>query len=247
MIATAPIEVTGEVVGLRHSGAYHQLTLVAPGVPERFRPGSFLTLSRRGELSTSWLPSSLPISRSRTNAYGGTVELVFDGTDAGTRWLSRVGAGDRLAVVGPLGRTFTLPREPVVCTLVGSGEGSASLIPLAELLRDRGCTVHMVLTAASEQRLFGALEAKRVARTVLLSTGDLAEVLSGLVARTRTDVLYACGPMATLRTVARVADDEGVWSQTALLTPMPCGTGICHGCVLRACVDGPVFHGNPLR
>ena len=42
---TTPVHVTGEVLASRKAGAYRLLTLVAPGVAERFRPGTFVALS----------------------------------------------------------------------------------------------------------------------------------------------------------------------------------------------------------
>ncbi|MGH3335463.1 MAG: hypothetical protein ACRDOZ_06550, partial [Nocardioides sp.] len=40
-----PVHVTGELLATRKVGAYRHLTLVAPGIPDRFRPGNFVALS----------------------------------------------------------------------------------------------------------------------------------------------------------------------------------------------------------
>jgi len=263
-----PVQVGGEVLTLKRVGAYHHLTLVARGVAERFRPGSFVALSVGGDMSERLFRRTFGVYRVRaTGAYGGTVEMVFEVTGPGTGWLSRLSPGAALDVVGPLGRPFALPKEPVSCTLVGGDEGGARLFALAERLRERGCGVHMVLSAATEGRLFGALEAKRAAKTVLVSTqdgsvgikGDVAGVLPEQLERTSTDVVYASGPHEMLHAVAEAAEAHGAWSQTALDLPMPCGTGACMACVLpvvgedgvtrmvRACVEGPVFRGDRVR
>ncbi|MDQ3615140.1 MAG: dihydroorotate dehydrogenase electron transfer subunit [Actinomycetota bacterium] len=265
---TGPVQVTGQVLTVKGVGAYCHLTLVAPGVAESFRPGSFVALSVGGGMSERQMRRTFPIYRVRASgAYGGTVEVVFEATEAGTRWLTQLDPSATLDVVGPLGRPFALPKEPVPCTLVGGGEGSAPLFALADRLRERGCTVHMVLVAGAEQRLFGALEAKRAARSILVTTedgsmgqrGGVAEVLPGLLDRTGTDVVYACGPREMLHAVARAAEAHGAWSQTAVCLPMPCGTGVCMACVLpvvggdgitrmvRSCIEGPVFRGDRVR
>jgi dihydroorotate dehydrogenase electron transfer subunit len=57
-------------------------------------------------------------------------------------------------------------------TLVGGGYGSAPLLPLAVALRERGCRVDVVLGAGSSDRLFGFLEAKRMADSISVSTDD---------------------------------------------------------------------------
>jgi dihydroorotate dehydrogenase electron transfer subunit len=170
-------------------------------------------------------------------------------------------------VVGPLGRPFALPKDPVSCTLVGGGYGSAPLFALADHLRGRGCRVDFVLGAASEERLFGVLEAKRMAQSVAITTEDgslgdrgrVTDVLPSVMRRAGTDVVYACGPMGMLAAVAGQARAHGAHSQAAVEEAMACGTGVCMTCVLpvvgddgvtrmvRSCVDGPVFRGDAVR
>lgn len=262
------MQVAGEVLGTKRVGAYAHLTLVAPGVADRYRPGSFVALRVGDALSERILRRSLPIYRVRpTGTYGGTVELVFAPSDSGTRWLAGLPAGAPVDIVGPLGRPYALPKEPVTCVLVGGGAASAPLFSLAARLRERGCTVHILLAAASETLLFGALEAKRSAKTVLVTTedgsvgirGTVADVLPSLLERTAGDVVYAAGPDPLLHAAALAAEEHGAWSQTAVQTAMPCGTGVCQSCVLpvvgedgitrmaRACTDGPVFRGDRVR
>jgi len=196
--------------------------------------------------------------------YGGTVEIVFAAHGAGTRWMERLQPHDPIDVVGPLGRPFKLPKEPVACALVGGGYGSAPLFGLAERLRERRCPVHMVLGAATESRLFGALEAKRSAQSVTVTTVDgsvgiqglVTDALPGLISRNQIEVVYSCGPMGMLKAVTDVATEHGAWSQTAVEESMACGIGVCMTCVLpvrgddgvirmtRSCVEGPVFAGD---
>ena len=61
--------------------------------------------------------------------------------------------------------------------------------------------------------------------------------------------LYGCGPDGMLRAVNELGLRLGVPGQLSLEAPMPCGVGICLGCVVplvkggyaRVCQDGPVF------
>jgi dihydroorotate dehydrogenase electron transfer subunit len=253
------------VQSIRQVGAYLHLTLVAPGVAERTRPGHFVALSVGGPESAMLLRRSFSVYRVRpSGVHGGTVEIVFAAHGPGTRWLAERRPRDGIDVVGPLGRPFALPKEPVPCTLVAGGYGSAPLFALAERLRERGCGVHMVLGAATEARLFGVLEARRSAQSVTVLTEDgslgqpgrVTDVLPALLARTRSDVVYACGPMGMLAAVADVAEQQGAHSQCAVEEAMACGVGVCMTCVLpvdgddgitrmvRSCVEGPVFRGE---
>lgn len=266
--ARGPVQVQGEVLTNKRSGTFQHLTLVAPGVAERFRPGTLVALAVGGPLSDRLLRRGFPIFRARaTGAYKSTVELVLDVTESGQAWLAGLPAGAPVDVVGPLGRPYALPKEPVTCLLAGSGHHVAPLFGLADRLRERGCAVHMVLGGATDRDLFGALDAKRAAKTVVVTTedgsvgmhGGVAHVLPDLLRRTGSDVVYAAGPAPMLHDVAVAAEEHGAWSQALVETPLVCATGACQACVLpavgedgisrmvRACTEGPVFRGDRVR
>jgi dihydroorotate dehydrogenase electron transfer subunit len=262
------IQVTGEVIGQRKAGDYHVLTLTAAGIPELARPGHFVAISVGGPSSSMLLRRAFSIySVQSRGVYGGTLEIVFAAHGKGTEWLAKLHRHDQVDIVGPLGRPFALPKEPVSCVLVAGGYGSAPMFSLADALRARGCRVDVVLGASTETKLFGVLEAKRIAATLTLTTDDgsvgekgrVTDVLPAVLSRTDADVVYACGPMAMLRSVAAVAAEHGAYSQCAVEEAMACGIGICMTCVLpvigddgvtrmlRSCVDGPVFRGDRVR
>jgi dihydroorotate dehydrogenase electron transfer subunit len=264
-----PIQTRGEVVTVRRAGAYSVLTITAPGVPELTRPGHFAALAI-GDLNTSGLLLRRAFSihgvQSR-GIYGGTIDLVISDVGEGTHWLLQRRRGDAVDIIAPLGRPFALPREPVSCTLVGGGYGSAPLFMLAEQLRERGCRVDIVLGAATEQRLFGVLEAKRSATTVTITTEDgsagergrVTDQLEMVMERAGSEVVYACGPMGMLAAVSELAQVRGAYSQCAVEESMACGIGVCMSCVIpvigddgitrmvRSCVEGPVFRGERVR
>ncbi len=264
-----PVHLTGEVLAVKRIGAYRHLTLVAPGIADRFRPGTFVAVSvghtlPRGHLArrSFWIHRVRP-----TGSHGATLELVVDPVGTGSRWLTGLGQGAAVEVTGPLGRPFALPKDPVACLLVGEGYAAAPLFPLAERLRERGCVVTVLLAAPDEAHLLGALDARRTARAVTVVTrdgsvgarGTVADVIADVIAKAGADVVYAAGPAATLHAVAAAAEAHGAWSQTALETDQPCGTGLCFGCLVpvvgeagggrlaRACVEGPVFRGDRVR
>lgn len=261
----APLQAAAEVVSLAPVADYFLLTLSAPGIAERVRPGQFAALAVGGPQSGMLLRRSFSIYRA--GAEDDTVAIVFAVHGKGTAWLAGLRPGDPVDTVGPLGRPFALPEQPAPCLLIAGGYGSAPMFGLAERLRERGCAVHMVLGAASEPRLFGVDEAKRVADSVTVTTEDgssgvrglVTDVLPDLVSRTGARAFYACGPMGMLRAVAAVAERHEVPSQCAVEEAMACGVGVCMTCVLpvvgddgrtrmmRSCVDGPVFEGDRVR
>lgn len=263
-----PVQVNGEVLSLRKIGAYYAMTVVAPGVAEVAKPGQFVTFAVGGPDTAMLMRRAFSIHQiHQRGVYGGTVEIVFSVEGRGTAWLARREPHERLDIVGPLGRPFALPREPATCVLVGGGYGTAPLFPLADALRGRGCRVDFVIGAAKEERLFGALDAKRISATLTVTTDDgsvghrgrVSDVLPDVLASSKADVVYACGPMAMLRAVSQIADAAGIPCQVAVEELMGCGIGVCMTCVLpvigddgvtrmvRSCIDGPVFHGDRVR
>jgi len=264
--ALVPAQVKGIVLTARRVDAYHAITVIAPGVAARFRPGQFVAVAVGGPETSMLLRRAFSIHEVRPD-HGGTVEFVFAVAGPGTRWLSELRTRDTLDVAGPLGRPFPLPRDPVNALLVGGGYGSAPLFALAGKLRGRGCSVDFLLGAASGDKVFGALTARRTGRSATITTVDgslgvrgiVTDMLGQVIHEARTDVIYACGPMAMLRQVTALARRYDIPVQVAVEEAMACGIGVCMTCVLpvvgsdgitrmvRSCVDGPVFRGEQVR
>lgn len=271
MIGTAPERtpsVTGELIANRRIGAYHQLTFVAPEVAELAKPGQFVALAVGGDTSANLLRRCFSIHKVTPNgADGGTVDIVVAARGPGTRWLTGLRTHDDAKIIGPLGRPFPLPDEPVACVLVGGGYGSAPLFWLATVLKERSCHVEMVLGAATEERLFGVSEAQTAADGVAVTTDDgsmgvkgwVSDVLPDVIRRSHAGVVYGCGPMAMLKSITDVATAEGATVQVAVEESMACGVGVCMTCVMpvvgddgltrmvRSCVEGPTFRGDQVR
>jgi dihydroorotate dehydrogenase electron transfer subunit len=260
--------VSGELIAARRVGAYHQLTFAAPQVAELARPGQFVALAVGGDTSANLLRRCFSIHQvSPGGTHGGTVDLVVAARGPGTRWLTDLSTRSEVSIIGPLGRGFPLPTDPVPCVLVGGGYGSAPLFWLAAELRERGCHVEMVLGAATQDRLFGVVEARSAADGVTVTTDDgslgtrgwVSTVLPDVIARSGAEVVYGCGPMAMLRSVTEIAIDHGALAQVAVEESMACGIGVCMTCVMpvkdddgltrmaRSCVEGPVFRGDRIR
>lgn len=263
-------QVQARVVATRREGAYQYMTFAAPGVPGLARPGQFVALTVGGDTSGLLLRRSFSIHAASPATEEGEediLDLVIAPHAPGTEWLTSREVGDTVDLVGPLGRPFPIPREKVACVLVGGGYGSAALFTLAMALRDRGCHVELVLGAATKDKLFGTYKAERYADAVTVTTDDgsegtkgwVSDVLPGVIERSQAAVVYACGPMAMLESVGRVAAEAGAVSQLAVEEAMACGVGVCMTCVLpvvgndgqtrmvRSCVEGPVFRGDRLR
>jgi dihydroorotate dehydrogenase electron transfer subunit len=258
--------VRAEILSTRRLGAYSALTLVAPEIAERARPGQFVAVGMP-EGREFVLRRHFSIHQaSRRGGWAGTLEFAIEGVDPGSEWLARAEAHEFLDVIGPLGRAFAYPKRLTNCLLVAEGHGAASLYFLAQELRARHKRVDMIVGAPDLERVFKPIEGKRLSQTITImtadgSTGDRGDVLDALpdmAERCGTEVIYAAAPARTLQRVAAFCRDRGIPAQVAVEEAFGCGVGLCFSCVvpvarkdgsgydpLRACVDGPVM--NPAR
>lgn len=252
-----------EILSIKRVGAYHTLTLVAPEIAERARPGQFLSVAMP-EGRDFVLRRHLSIHQaSRRGGWAGTLEIVVEPSGPGTTWLAGLRAHEFLEVIGPIGRPFSYPKRLTNCLLVAEGRGAASMYFLAQELRTRHKRVDMVVGGADLEGLFKAIEAKRLSQSVALVTADgsvglrgsVLDALPAAIESTGAEVLYAAAPPETLRAIATVCRERRVPAQVLIEERMACGVGLCATCVVpvsrpdgsgydnqRACVEGPVFN-----
>jgi dihydroorotate dehydrogenase electron transfer subunit len=259
--AHPPVQRLAEVVGRRPVNAYVELTLAAPEIAERAEPGQFVAFAIGGPTSALLLRRSIAIA----GTGDGVVTVVVAAHGPGSTWLAGLRTGDSVDVVGPLGRPFPMPEPGTPALLVGGGYGAAALVGLGARLREAGSAVAAVAGAATADRLCSVDELSAVASRVEVTTDDGSFGRRGLVTLAVDELLpaagvvYACGPMAMLRAVARTATERGIPSYVAVEESMACGIGVCMTCVLpvvgedgrtrfsRSCAEGPVFGGDRVR
>ena len=109
-----PMQIQAEVLSVRKVGAYNAMTVVAPGMAEVTKPGHFLAVQVGGPESSMLLRRAFAIyDVKERGVYGGTVEFVFAVHGKGTAWPAGRRPQDKIDVVGPLGKPFRLPAQPV--------------------------------------------------------------------------------------------------------------------------------------
>ncbi len=264
----SPVQEQTEIFAVTPMGAYLQFTVIAPGIAAEAKPGQFVAVAVGGPNTSMVLRRAFALyDATPSGEFAGTVQFVVAANGPGTQWLVQQPAGAMLDIVGPLGKPFPMPTDPVPAVLVGGGYGSAALIPLARQLLAAGSDIEIIIGAASADRLFGELIARRTVGKVSVTTDDGSAGVQGLVTdllpstieRLGAQVVYACGPMGMLRAVGVVAREHAIPAQVAVEESMACGIGVCMTCVLpvrgddgqsrfvRSCVDGPVFLADRVR
>jgi len=238
-------------------------------VPERYAEvaaGQFVMLETTGTLEP-YLRRAFSVADVSNGADGVRVELLGKIVGRGTRAMAELRAGERRALLGPLGRGFTLPAAGPVA-LVAGGVGSAPLLLLARRLVARGVAFDFFYGGRGERDLprradFESLAAESGGRFVAATEdGTLgfhgrvtaaleAEIAAGRAYRST----YSCGPMPMLAAMASLGAARGLPGEAALETEMGCGFGACLGCAVPhvegryalCCKEGPVFALDEVR
>jgi NAD(P)H-flavin reductase len=250
-VSRAPIERRLlSVAGVDELGAYLLLRVADPDGPPP-APGQFAMLAAHerwggGEGERPYLARACSVARVRD----GEAHFLLEDVGPGTRRLCELGAGERLWVLGPLGRGFTAPAQGRRAILVGGGVGIAPLAILQDSL-DGDATVLLGFRDGARAQGASLLRGAAVA-TDDGSAGHRGLVTDLLLAELERDPhagVYACGPAGMLEGVRAICAEAAVPAQLALEAGMACGFGACFGCVVprrgggyvRVCVDGPVI------
>ncbi len=200
---------------------------------------------------------------------GDTLRVVFEVRGEGTEWLSRRKAGDKLDVLGPLGRGFDVSGKKLL--VVGGGIGVPPLLGCAKYAASRGGEVHACLGFRDEGHLMLTGDFAEYCRCLHVISDDGSTGRKGFVTELVEEflaaeacagdactaccgaparpVILACGPRPMLKGVAALAERYGVPCQVSLEERMGCGVGACLVCACKTadgrmkhvCKDGPVF------
>ena len=259
---TYPKEVKGKIVSHRRiTGEYYRMRIACPEISRLALPGQFIML-RVEEGYDPFLRRPFSFSRilrpAKRKARGepeGEVEICYQVVGRGTERMTHLKEGERVDVLGPLGRGFWREegRERRLI-LVGGGIGIAPLLPWAEQLAGRGGVrrgeknegfpqVEVLLGAKKKERILGRREFKKMGLDPQIATEDGSLGVSGMA----TDLLerellskghenstiYACGPMGMLARVAQIAEQFDIACQVLLESRMACGVGACLGCAVK--------------
>lgn len=111
-------------------GDQHLLRLEAPRVAQRARAGSFVHV--RCDDSR---PLRRPISIMRADERSGQIELLYKVFGEGTALLAQRQVGERLDLIGPIGRPFQVDPQRTRPLLIGGGVGMPPMVFLADELR----------------------------------------------------------------------------------------------------------------
>ncbi len=116
-----------------HEGRQITMRLAAPRIAARALPGSFVHVQCGPDL-----PMRRPLSLMRVDRAAGWIEVLFKILGHGLERLAETRPGQRVSVLGPVGRGFTLDPGRARPVLIGGGVGIPPLVFLAESLAAAG-------------------------------------------------------------------------------------------------------------
>jgi len=122
-------------------------------------------------------------------AKNGSIEILFQVIGRGTRLLSQKRTGDEVRIMGPLGNSFFIPDELETAILVGGGIGIASLMMLAEELKQKKKRSIGLIGAQNCRRLLCVDEFQAAGVEVYVSTDDGSCGYHGLVTELLRQIL----------------------------------------------------------
>jgi len=239
---------------------YRHLVLDAPDGAAKAQPGQFFHFlcPTAGEHAPFL---RRPMSIYRIDRQEGRLEFLYKIVGAGTTTLSRLGDGDGLNILGPLGRGFSRDQTHRHVILVARGVGLATLAPAAETAIARGARVTAILSARSPAHLMSVEYLRSVGAGVVTVTdtegtsgvADMEKMVRRSIEAEGGDFLVTCGSNRLLLLLQRLAAEYGIQGEVALEQRMGCGIGMCFACVRefrspdggltyrRVCWEGPVF------
>lgn len=215
------------------------------------KPGQFISVYSND--SSRLLPR--PISICEVDKEFRALRIVYRVVGEGTKEFSKLRAGQKVRIMGPLGNGFFLKDKRAI--LVAGGIG---IPPMLELAKNLDCEKTIVVGYRDAQT-FLSDELSSYGDVVIAtedgSVGTKGNVLDVIRENQVTgDVIYACGPTPMLRALKTYAAEKHIECQISLEEKMACGIGACLACVCkskekdshtnvhnkRICKDGPVFY-----
>jgi len=188
--------------------------------------------------------------------------ILYRVVGLGTAMLGEKKEGEKLSVLGPLGKGFELPESHETPLLVGGGIGAAPLFFLTQTMKNPD--IEFMMGFGSSNELIDMNGVVVLNANISTATDDgtaghhgpvtdlLEEYLKKHGEGKDSLSLFTCGPIPMLKRVVDIATNGGIPCQSSMEAIMACGVGACQGCAVKAgskesrdyyhvCKDGPVF------
>lgn len=225
------------------------LLLKCPEIAHEAKPGQFVTLNCGEAL--------LPRPFSVHWVQGDNIAILFGvwAGGAGTTWLAKRKAKEKIDVLGPMGNGFSIRPEAKNLLLIAGGIGIAPLAFLAQKAIENNYRVMLLAGAHTSAQVYpenllppGIKIAVTTENGSAGKKGRITDLIPEYI--NGADQIFSCGPMPMYKDMCRQHGTllKGKPAQVSLEIVMGCGRGICYGCTVNTkhglkevCTDGPIF------
>ncbi len=220
------------------------------------QPGQFI------QLKLSDIDPLLPRPFAISYVNSGWIEVLYELRGKGTHLLAQTAQGEKIRLLGPLGKNFRLPAKKEPLLLIAGGIGLAPLRFLAQQAFKTGYPVKLLYGEKEKSKLLpletllpeGCSFVLVVENGETERTGKVTDFLPEVFESFQPVCVFSCGPKEMLKQIYLYLVDKKIQSyQCSLEERMACGYGACQGCVVlttagykRVCKDGPVFEGKEI-
>ncbi len=234
------------------------IQLVSSKPLPKFVPGQFVNVEIK---NSNEIFLRRPFSVFDIDYTNNTISLIVKILGRGSKKLTEISEGESLSIIFPLGKGFTFPNPEERILLIGGGSGVAPMLYLAKESGLNPDYVHLILGAKSVDDHIN-IENYRQFGNFYFTTEDGSLGEKGFVTQHSVfqnklktfDKIYACGPDAMMKAIAREAKKNNIFCEVSLENLMACGFGVCLCCIeptvrgnLCVCTEGPVFNINDLK
>jgi len=151
-----------------------------------------------------------PFSYNTVDPVAGTLTIHFRTVGRGTEWFTQLRPGDRIEMLGPLGRPFEVDPRSRHLLLIAGGLGMAGVRALADEAIREGRQVTLLFGGASARDVYPtSLLPDEVEYVVATDDGSVGHhgFVTELVPEYEAwaDQAFACGPLPMLRALAGLA------------------------------------------
>ncbi|MGB5157926.1 dihydroorotate dehydrogenase electron transfer subunit [Desulfobacterium sp. N47] len=252
----------------RVSSSYYKIGLNCSEDLSAAMPGQFVMIRlTSGIMPLLRRPFSVHnVKDNKTN--GKYIEILYDVVGEFTGRLSEIKAGEWLDIMGPLGKGFVLNKNYSKIFIVAGGIGVAPMFFLSSYLVEKqnvdSLSIKIFLGARTKECVLCRDDFFNYGLEIITATDDGSEgepcfitnSVETALAQSRPEIIFACGPLGMLQSLAGIAQKYEVPCQVSMESLMACGIGACLGCALEGndknsylhvCKDGPVFDSRDIK
>jgi dihydroorotate dehydrogenase electron transfer subunit len=179
------------------------------------------------------------------------IEFLYEVRGRGTEIFSKLGSGDEIELLGPVGNGFDLEKISGKVAVVVGGIGIAPMYEVMKHIENS----EVDLYAGFRDEVYSVEYMKEFADNTIISTesgrvghkGYVVEMLDA----SKYDYILSCGPTPMMKVVKELGEKANTPVYLSLESHMACGIGACLGCTCktkygreRVCKEGPVFLGE---